>query len=223
MRCFASTAPRGAEFGYVAKILVLLVKRLAALFHWPRSFSKGPTMRFPRLTSVGCVKSASAGPGRAKDPMRGVGVSVGLRRRPVDYAWAAENTTMTTPFLCVMIAYLVVYLPRLPVAVAQARQPEGYDNKHPRQQQSRLEGLGARAAAAHLNGFEAFPGFAAAVIINHLAGSPDHRTNILCVAFVVARTLYVAAYLANQDYLRSAIWGIGFLCTMALFCLPLLG
>lgn len=130
---------------------------------------------------------------------------------------------MTTPFLCVLIAYLLIYVPKLPLALAQSRQPEGYDNKHPRRQQASLEGFGARAVAAHQNGFEAFPGFAAAVILDHLAGSPDHRTNILCIAFVVARALYIGAYLANQDYLRSAIWTLGFLCTIALFCLPWLG
>ncbi|MCA9705420.1 MAG: MAPEG family protein [Myxococcales bacterium] len=130
---------------------------------------------------------------------------------------------MTTPFVCVLIAYLLIYLPKLPLAVAMARQPGGYDNKHPRQQQAALVGFGARAAAAHANGFEAFPAFAAAVILAHLGGAEDYRTSVLCVAFVVARTLYVAAYLANQDYLRSAIWGIGFLCTLALFCLPWLG
>lgn len=131
---------------------------------------------------------------------------------------------MTTPFICVLVAFLLIYLPKVPLSVAMARQPGGYDNKHPRQQQSQLEGFGARAAAAHYNGFEAFPAFAAAVFVAHLAGvGHDYRASVLSVAFVVARTLYVAAYLANQDYLRSAIWGIGLLCTVALFCLPWLG
>ncbi|MCX4240897.1 MAPEG family protein [Paraliomyxa miuraensis] len=130
---------------------------------------------------------------------------------------------MTTPFVCVLLAFLLIYLPKLPLSVVMARQPGGYDNKQPRQQQAKLEGLGARAAAAHYNGFEAFPAFAAAVLVAHLAGGNDYRSSVLSVAFVVARTLYVAAYLADQDYLRSAIWGIGFLCTVALFCLPWLG
>ena len=46
------------------------------------------------------------------------------------------------------------------------------------------------------------------------------RASVLSVAFVVSRTLYIGAYLADQDYLRSAIWGIGFVCTLALFGLP---
>jgi uncharacterized MAPEG superfamily protein len=127
---------------------------------------------------------------------------------------------MTTPFVCVLIAFLLIYLPKLPLSLAMAKQPGGYDNKDPRAQQAKLEGMGARARGAHYNGFEAFPPFAAAVIIAHLAGAADHRASILAIAFVVARSLYIAAYLADLDYLRSAIWGIGLLCTAALFCLP---
>jgi uncharacterized MAPEG superfamily protein len=127
---------------------------------------------------------------------------------------------MTTPFVCVLIAFLLIYLPKVPLSVAMAKLPGGYDNKDPRAQQAKLEGMGARARGAHYNGFEAFPPFAAAVIIAHLAGAADHRASILAIAFVVARSLYIAAYLADLDYLRSAIWGIGLLCTAALFCLP---
>lgn len=128
---------------------------------------------------------------------------------------------MTTPFLCVLIAFLLIFLPKVPLSIAMAKQPGGYDNKRPREQQAKLEGWGARARAAHYNAFEAFPPFAAAVIVAHLGGAgSDHRATVLAVAFVVARALYVAAYLADLDYLRSAIWGIGLLCTVALFCLP---
>jgi uncharacterized MAPEG superfamily protein len=127
---------------------------------------------------------------------------------------------MTTPFICVLIAFLLIYVPKGPLSLAMARQPGGYDNEDPRAQQAKLEGMGARARGAHYNGFETFPPFAVAVIIAHLAGAADHRASILAIAFVVARALYIAAYLANLDYLRSAVWVIGFLCTTALFCLP---
>lgn len=130
------------------------------------------------------------------------------------------TAAMTTPFICVLVAYLLIYVPKVPLSAAMAKRPEGYDNKHPRTQQAKLEGWGARARAAHENGFEAFGGFAAAVVVAHLAGASDYRASVLSIAFVVARALYIAAYLANQDYLRSAIWGIGLLCTLALFGLP---
>lgn len=130
---------------------------------------------------------------------------------------------MTTPFICILIAFLLIYVPKVPLSLAMAKQPGGYDNKDPRAQQAKLDGFGARARGAHYNAFEAFPPFAAAVFVAHLAGAADHRATILSVAFVVARAAYVAAYLANLDYLRSAIWGIGVLCTVALFCLPWIG
>ena len=132
--------------------------------------------------------------------------------------------SMTTPFVCVLIAFVLIYVPKIPLSVAMARLPEGYDNKNPRAQQDKLDGFGARARGAHLNGFEAFPPFAAAVFVAHLGGAAaDHRASILAIAFVVARSLYIGAYLMDLDYLRSAIWGIGMLCTVALFCLPWLG
>jgi len=127
---------------------------------------------------------------------------------------------MTTPFLCVLLTFLLVYLPKLPLDVALLRRPEGLDNKNPRAQHTKLEGWPARAQAAHQNGLEGFPAFAAAVFVAHLGAANDYRASILSIAFVAARCLYIAAYLANLDYLRSAIWGIGILCTVALFCLP---
>jgi uncharacterized MAPEG superfamily protein len=51
---------------------------------------------------------------------------------------------MTIPFICVGVAFLLIYFPRLFVIAAQARQPEGYDNRNPRDQQARLTGWGRR-------------------------------------------------------------------------------
>jgi uncharacterized MAPEG superfamily protein len=127
---------------------------------------------------------------------------------------------MTTPFICVFLAFLLIYAMRGPAMLAQYRRPEGYDNKHPRQQQAKLEGWGARAAAAHQNAVEAFGPFAAAVVVAHLAGLDPRRATLLSVTFVVSRVLYNIAYLANLDYLRTAIWSVGFLATAGLFVLP---
>ena len=129
---------------------------------------------------------------------------------------------MTTPFLCVFLALVLTFGTKIPLAIAMRLRPGGYDNKHPRRQQAELEGWGARAHAAHANGFEAFAPFAAGVVIAHLAGLDEHRATILSVAFVVARTLYVVCYIANLDYLRSAVWGVGLLATCGLYLLPLL-
>ncbi len=127
---------------------------------------------------------------------------------------------MTTPFICVFIAFLFLFVTKLPIAVAQHRLG-GYDNKHPRQQQAKLEGFGARALSAHKNAFEAFGPFAAAVIIAHLMQADPHRSSVLAITFLVARVGYEIAYLVNIDYLRTFLWFIGLLSTIGLFLIAL--
>jgi uncharacterized MAPEG superfamily protein len=124
---------------------------------------------------------------------------------------------MTTPFVCVFIAFLLIYALRIPLMFAQAKQPGGYDNKNPRKQQRGLEGWAARAQAAHENAFESFGGFAAGVFVAHLAGVEPRRATLLAVTYVVSRVLYNGAYLANLDYLRTTLWAVGFLATCGLF------
>jgi uncharacterized MAPEG superfamily protein len=129
---------------------------------------------------------------------------------------------MTTPFLCIALALGLIYAPRIMVAVAQSRMPEGFDNRHPRDQQARLTGWGKRAQGAHMNAFEAFAPFAAAVIVAHLARADARYSAILAVVFVIARVVYTVLYVANKDRLRSAVWMIGLGATVGLFVLPYL-
>lgn len=128
---------------------------------------------------------------------------------------------MTVPLFCVALAYALVWVPRLVVTRAQALQPEGYDNAHPRDQQARLEGWGKRAQAAHMNAFEAFAPFAASVFVAHLGKADAAWTARLAVAFVALRCVYTFAYIGNVPTLRSLVWLAGTGCTTALFLLPL--
>ena len=128
---------------------------------------------------------------------------------------------MAFHFWCLIAAWAVIYLSKLPVAMAMQR-AGGYDNHHPRVQQAALEGFGARAVAAHLNGFESFAPFAAAVLLAHISGVATSTIDCLALAFVAARVLYVACYLADLATLRSAVWAVGFLATLGLFISPLL-
>src|SRR5262245_348086 len=117
---------------------------------------------------------------------------------------------MTIALGCIGIAYLLVFIPKIPVAIGQAKAPGGYDNKNPREQQAKLTGWAARARNAHLNGFEAFAPFAAAVMVAHLGGADPHWTNILAIAHVASRALYPFIYMADLGTLRSAVWSVGF-------------
>lgn len=126
---------------------------------------------------------------------------------------------MSTPFVCVCLAFVLIWLARVPVTVAVWRSDEDFDNALPERQLDRLEGFGARAVAAHRGLIHSFAPFAAAVIIAHICGADPRRCAVLATAFVVAQVLYVVAYLANVDYLRSLVWLVGFLTILGLFAL----
>lgn len=131
---------------------------------------------------------------------------------------------MTTPFVCVLIAFVLIWAARIPVFVALGKTKAGVDNKHPHRQLAKLarsEGFGSRAVGAQRGLGEAFAPFAAGVVIADLAGADPRRSAVLAIAFVVSEVVYVAAYLANADYLRSFVWLIGFLATIGLFVLAM--
>lgn len=125
------------------------------------------------------------------------------------------------PLLCLPIGFALVFAPKIPLSMAMAREPEGYDNAKPRDQQAKLTGWGRRAAAAHANAFESFPGFAAGVLASHVTGASPKWAAIFAVTYVVARILYPIAYLAGVATLRSLVWTAGFVATLALMVLPI--
>lgn len=126
---------------------------------------------------------------------------------------------MTIPFACVAAAFLLIYAIRVAVIVA-LRGTGRFDNRHPRDQQAKLEGWGKRANAAHANSFEGFGPFAASVFVAHLGHADPQWSTLLAVVYVVARTVYPVLYVANVSTARSLVWGVGFLATLALFILP---
>lgn len=127
---------------------------------------------------------------------------------------------MTVPFVCVLIAFLQIYLTRIPVTMAMRRQPGGYDNHNGRDQQAQLTGWGRRALASHQNSIEAFPPFAAAVVICYLAKGSLGGATALSLIFVAARMAYPLFYIADIAPARSLSWLIGVVAVFGLFILP---
>ncbi len=119
---------------------------------------------------------------------------------------------MTTAYWCILVAGLLPYL-----ATVTAKAGTKFDNNNPRDWLAKQEGWRRRANAAQSNGFEAFPLFAAAVIVAHLAHAPQGRVDLLAMVFVAARVGYLAAYLADIAPLRSLLWMTGLGCAIALF------
>ncbi|WP_131795133.1 MAPEG family protein [Fluoribacter gormanii] len=124
---------------------------------------------------------------------------------------------MTTLILCLFIAILLPYL--LKIVVANFMQKEGkYDNHNPRAQQARLQGMGARAVAAHQNSFESLLVFATAVLTAMATNHIGTTIQILAIVYIISRVIYCYFYLMDLASLRSIIWFIGFIC-----CLIILG
>ncbi|CUA83432.1 MAPEG family protein [Pseudidiomarina woesei] len=118
---------------------------------------------------------------------------------------------MSTLIWCLLIAGVLPIAAKAPVVYFQNRD-KGYDNRHPRAQQQRLTGAGARAVAGHYNAYEAFSLFAAAILLIIATNQITELNQILAVSFIVLRVIYHVFYLANWDKLRSLAWLFAFLC-----------
>ena len=92
----------------------------------------------------------------------------------------------------------------------------GYDNAAPRQWTEGLQGWRRRMEWAHRNHFEAFPAFAAAVLVSYVTGVSE-TADWLAGAFVGLRVGYTAAYAADRPGLRSVLWFLALACVIGLF------
>lgn len=97
-----------------------------------------------------------------------------------------------------------------------------FDNSRPRDPAFYESPFAARALGAHQNGIEAFPFFAAAVLLAEFRACPQNLINELAVLFVIVRIAYVFTYIGNRPTLRSILWSIGFAINIAIFFLPAL-
>jgi uncharacterized MAPEG superfamily protein len=121
-------------------------------------------------------------------------------------------------YASVLVAALMPYL-----FVGYAKcSAKGYDNRRPREFFERVEGRAKRAHSAHLNSFEAFPIFAAAVIIAHLRQIPLHQLEVLSVLFVLFRMGYGWCYIMDLSLTRSVFWFLAFACCIILYILAIL-
>ena len=122
---------------------------------------------------------------------------------------------MTIGLWCVLVGLLMPFL-WTGVAKSMGR----YDlraNQHPRDFLARLSGPASRANAAQLNSFEAFPAFAAAVLVAQYAHASQHAIDGLCIAWVALRLIYGVLYIANLAALRSLVWFAAMGCVVGLF------
>jgi len=93
----------------------------------------------------------------------------------------------------------------------------GYENARPRVHMNQLTGWHQRADWAQANSYEAFPPFAAGVIVAHVVGANQLIVDLLAGIFLCARILYGVFYIKDKHMARSFSWLAGSLCTIGFF------
>ncbi len=113
---------------------------------------------------------------------------------------------------------VILYL--LTVAPVKALGYRRFDNAKPRNPAFYKSGVASRALGAHINGIETFPFFAAAILLAEFRHQPQYWIDLLAVAFLVVRFVFVLAYLGNWSTTRTLVWNLGFFVNTAIFFMP---
>ena len=126
---------------------------------------------------------------------------------------------MILAYACVLIAALLPYVWTMVAKSGGAK----FDNREPRLWLEKQENPRVRRAdAAQKNAFEAFPAFAASVLMAQLAGVDAQRIGWIAAAFVVFRLLHGVFYVGNKAPMRSLVWAGGIACVIALMVMAAL-
>ena len=126
---------------------------------------------------------------------------------------------MTLAYACVLI---VALLPYVWTVIAKRTASGRFDNRDPRQWLEKQENPRVRRAnAAQKNAFEAFPAFAAGVVMAQLAGVDPRTIGAIAALFVVCRVLHGVFYVGNKSSMRSLVWFVGLACVVSLLAMAM--
>lgn len=115
------------------------------------------------------------------------------------------------------VLFIVALLPMVLAGVGgylRSKQPEGFDNQHPRQQQAKLTGMGARVVAAQQNAWEALIFYTAACVLAYVSGVYLDTLAYPATLFLLSRLLHPVFYALNMDKLRSLVFMLGWFATL---------
>jgi uncharacterized MAPEG superfamily protein len=90
--------------------------------------------------------------------------------------------------------------------VIMAKVGPDYDNADPRNPKALSSRFKQAAFGAHANCLEAFPLFAAAVLLAGFRHAPAQGVDIAAWVWLASRLVYVACYLRGLASLRSLVW-----------------
>ena len=119
------------------------------------------------------------------------------------------------------IALAVMVAGLLPIVCAGISKwgARDYDNHDPRAWLARQEGWRARANAAQSNSLEAFPFFAAAVVLALQGGVDADTVAQWAWLFVGLRLVYIFCYVTDRATVRSLVWMLGLAVVIRLYVL----
>lgn len=115
------------------------------------------------------------------------------------------------------VLFIVALLPMVLACVGgylRSKQPEGFDNQHPRQQQAKLTGMAARVVAAQQNAWEALIFYTAACVLAYVSGVYLDTLAYPATLFLLSRLLHPVFYALNMDKLRSLVFMLGWFATL---------
>jgi len=121
------------------------------------------------------------------------------------------------------VALIVLVAGLMPVVCAGVAKwgDKGYDNHQPRSWMARQEGYRARADAAQLNSFEAFPFFAAGMVLALLSEVNQETVEQWGWFFIAMRVAYIYCYVTDRATLRSIVWMLGYAAVIRLYLLAI--
>ncbi|RYF70906.1 MAG: glutathione metabolism protein [Comamonadaceae bacterium] len=123
-------------------------------------------------------------------------------------------THLTLAHWCLIVAAV---LPFIAAWIAKAGSFKPHDNTSPRDWAAHQSGWRARGLAAQSNSFEGLPLFFAAVLAAQQWGADVARVDMLAVAYVLLRCVYIALYLRGLGTARSVVWTLGLVTNLAIF------
>ena len=129
---------------------------------------------------------------------------------------------MTPELSALTLAALLQVLQFVAYSIAANMQVGPKTAMSPRDEPIRLTGTAGRLQRAMNNHFEGLILFGIAVMVITYSGQNDDRTAIACAVYLIARVLYVPAYVFGLSPWRSVIWIIGFLATLYLLIAALM-
>ena len=128
---------------------------------------------------------------------------------------------MPEPIVAYWILLVGALMPYPLVIIAKANRD--YDNTDPRNPAAINTPLRRNAHGAHQNALEAWPLFAAAVLLAGLRQAPAEAVNLAAVVWLAFRLAYVACYLTGRGALRSLSWLGATIASVTIFVMAVTG